>query len=423
MSSEFEKKLDKYAEVIVKVGLNLQPGQRLMIGAGAPYFGRFGTPIEAAPLVRLIATKAYQAGARFVEVLWDDDQLKLIRFQNAPRDSFEEFPVWRTEAAIQAGNAGDAILIITADNPDLLTGQDQELVSAVQQLNFKHNRPIDDLIEANAMTWCMVPAPVNGWTEKVFQDIPTEDQVNRFWETIFEICRVDQDDPIAAWDTHIAQLKARSDYLNNKRYASLKFTAPGTDLTVGLPKGHIWGCAHVTNKQGIDFTANLPTEEIATMPHKERVEGVVTATKPLSFGGCLIEGFSLTFSEGRVVKATAKKGEDCLRRFLEMDEGAKRIGEVALVPHSSPISQSGRVFYNVLIDENASNHLALGSAYRGTIENGGEMSDDEFASAGGNWSQIHIDFMIGAGEMNVDGLRENGIAEAVMRSGEWAFEL
>jgi aminopeptidase len=420
MSLEFEQNLDKYAEVIVRVGLNLQPGQRLLIGV--PLFGIYGTPLELAPLVRLIVAKAYQVGARLVDVMWNDDQLRMIRFQHAPRDSFEEFPTWRADAGLEAAKTGDAVLIIYAENPDLLVEQDPELIATVQLVNFKHIEPIMDLLVKNAMNWAMVTAPVAGWTEKIFPDLPPDSRKAKFWDTIFDICRVKQADPVSAWKDHVNELVARSGYLNHKQYIALKLTAPGTDLTVGLPRGHIWRSGHMTSQAGIDFTANIPTEEIFTMPHKDKTEGVVTPTKPLSYGGSLIEDFSLTFSEGQIVQATARKGEESLHRLLETDAGASRIGEVALVPHSSPISQSGLLFYNILIDENASNHIALGRAYKFSLENGEAMSDDEFAAAGGNHSLIHIDFMIGSGEMDVDGLTKDGTAEPIMRSGEWAFE-
>ncbi|MCK4450855.1 MAG: aminopeptidase [Anaerolineae bacterium] len=413
MASEFERNLDKYAEVIVRVGLNLQHGQRLLI---------FRAPLELTPLVRLIAAKAYKVGARLVDVMWNDDQLRLIRFQHAPRDSFEEFPEWRANAAFEAAKAGDAVLVLLAENPDLLFEQDPELVATVFQTRAKHFKPANDLLSKNAMNWTVVTAPVDGWMEKVFPDLPPDSRKARSWDTIFEICRVKQEDPVSAWRDHINQLVARSDYLNHKRYAALKLTAPGTDLTVGLPKGHVWQSGRMTSQNGIDFTANIPTEEIFTLPHKDKTEGVVTATKPLSYGGVLIEDFSLTFADGRVVKASAAKGEEVLRKLIETDEGASRLGEVALVPHSSPISQSGLLFYNTLIDENAANHIALGEALRFFMEGGEAKSDDEFAAAGGNYSLIHVDFMIGSGEMDVDGLTEDGTAEPVMRGGEWAFE-
>jgi aminopeptidase len=422
MSSEFEQNMDKYAEVIVRVGLNLQPGQRLLI-TGVPQVGVHGAPLELAPLVRLIVTKAYQLGTRLVDVMWNDDQLRLIRFQHAPRDSFEEYPTWRADGLFEVAEAGDAVLHIYAEDPDLLITQDPTLIATVQQTGFKHTKPLADLRSKNALNWLVITAPVDGWPDKVFPHLPLEDRKARFWDTIFEICRVKHPDPLSAWDDHVNELASRRDYLNHKRYAALKLTGPGTDLVVGLPKGHIWRAARMTSQNGIDFTANIPTEEVFTIPHKDETEGVVTATKPLSFGGSLIEDFSLTFSAGQVVRATARKGEESLRKLLEMDEGASQLGEVALVPHSSPISQSGLLFYSVLIDENAASHIALGQGLRFCIEGGEAMVDDDFAAAGGNRSLIHIDFMIGSGEMDVDGLTEDGTTEPIMRGGEWAFEV
>ena len=421
MSSEFEGYLEKYAEVIVRVGLNLQPAQRLLIGV--PVLGANGTPLELAPLVRLVATKAYQAGASLVDVMWNDDQLQLIRLQHAPRDSFEEYPVWRADGASEVAQAGDAVLVVYAEDPDLLVGQDPTLITTVHQASFKHTKPFADLRGKNAMNWVIATAPVEGWPDKVFPDLPAEDRKAQFWDVLFDICRVKQPDPVAAWNDHISDLAARREYLNHKRYTGLKLTAPGTDLTLGLPREHVWRAARMASQNGIDFTGNIPTEEIFTVPHKDRTEGVVSATKPLSYGGTLIEEFSLSFSAGRVIEATARKGQDSLHRLLKTDDGARRLGEVALVPHSSPISQSGLLFYNILIDENAASHIALGRAHRFNIEGGEAMSDADFAALGGNNSLAHIDFMVGSGEMDVDGLAEDGPAEPIMRGGEWAFEI
>lgn len=421
MSSDFEKNLDKYAEVIVKVGLNIQPGQRLLIGM--PFYDFLGTPIELAPLVRLVVTHAYKAGARLVEVMWNDEQMELIRYRHAPRDSFEEFPTWRTDAALEAARSGDALLIFTSGTPDLLSEQDSELIATFFRTTLKHMKPTIDLRVKNAMTFAIVAAPVDGWSDKVFPDIPAETRNAMSWETIFDICRVKESDPISAWNDHITVLTARSEFLNKKQFAALKLTSPGTDLTIGLPMGHMWGSARMTSQGGIDYTANIPTEEIFTMPHKDKTEGFVSTTKPLSIGGGLIENIVFTFSEGKVVKATAKKGEKRLQKLLETDEGILRLGEIALVPHSSPISQSGYIFYSILIDENASNHIALGRAYRSSVESGVSMSDTEFAAVGGNSSLDHIDFMIGSSLMDVDGLKEDGTAEPIMRDGEWTYEV
>ena len=420
MSSEFEKNLEKFAEVIVKIGLNVQPGQRLLIGGPTTY--SFGAPIELAPLVRLITKKAYQIGARLVEVMWDDNQLRLIRFQHAPRDSFEEYPTWRTDCQYKFGKEGDSVLLFAAWNPDLLKGHDTELMSTARNMYLKHRKTFSDLISRSAVNWSGITAPVDGWTEKVFPDVAPEDQKAKFWDIIFEICRVKNEDPIAAWEDHIKQLAARSKYLNKKRYDSLKLIAPGTDLIVGLPKGHIWGSARFRTQSGIDFIGNIPTEEVFTTTQKDKTEGVVTATKPLP-SDVMIKDFSLTFSKGQVVEATARKGEEYLHKILETDEGARRLGEIALVPHSSPISQSGFLFYNVLIDENASSHIAIGRGFKFALKNGGNMSDEEFSAVGGNISKTHIDFMIGSDKMDVDGITEDGKTEPIMRKGEWAFNV
>ncbi|MFX0000035.1 MAG: aminopeptidase [Candidatus Hermodarchaeota archaeon] len=420
MSSEFEKNLEKYAEIIVKIGLNVQPGQRLLIGGPTPY--TYGSPIELAPLVRLITKKAYQNGASFVEVFWDDDQLRKIRFEHAPRDSFEEYPTWRTDCQYQFGSEGDAVLIFGAYNPDLLEGQDQDLMATTFNTYAKYRKIFGDLISESAVNWTAITAPVSGWTEKVFSDVPQEHQKSKFWDNIFEICRVKNGDPIANWEDHIKHLTTRSKYLNQKQYVSLKLIAPGTDLTIGLPKGYFWGTAKFRTQSGIDFIGNIPTEEIFTTPHKDMTEGIVTSTKP-RHTDVIIDGVSLTFSKGRVIEATAKKGEELLHKILETDEGARRLGEIAFVPHSSPISQSGLLYYNTLIDENASSHIAIGRGFKFALENGKKMSDEEFSAVGGNISKIHIDFMIGSDKMDIDGILKNGKTEPIRRNGEWAFEI
>jgi aminopeptidase len=421
MIPNFDNYLDKYADVIIRIGLNLQPGQRLLIGA--PMLGNYGTPLELAPLVRLVTEKAYQAGARLVDIMWADPQSQYIRYQHAPRDSFDQFPAWRADAAYDMTKSGDAILVLYAENPDLLAGTDPDLVSTVHQTSFKYTKAAAELRGKNANNWLIATAPVTGWPDKVFPHLPPEERLPAFWEALFDICRVKQPDPVAAWNDHIENLSTRREYLNQKQYVGLHLTGPGTDLSLGLPVRHIWRAARMTAQNGIDFTANIPTEEVFCMPHRDQTEGVVASSRPLSYGGSLIEEFSLTFSGGRVVKATAKKGEESLHKLLDTDEGARLLGEIALVPYSSPISQSGLLFYNILIDENAANHIALGRAYAFNLEGGETLSDDDLSARGANKSLIHIDFMIGSGEMDVDGITAAGSAEPVMRNGEWAFEL
>lgn len=420
LTTEFEKNLEKYAEVIVKVGLNLQAGQRLLIGA--PFASRYGIPLELAPLIRLIVKKAYQVGAKLVDVFWDDDQIRLIRYQNAPKDSFDEYPKWRADAGFDIAKKTDAMLIFPTLNPDLLSGQDPDLILTTRKTSLKHNKPSNDLRRKGMVNWTAVAAPIDGWVDKVLPEIPQEERKPKLWDIIFDICRIKHKDPISTWKNHINQLATRSSYLNQKKYQILKFKAPKTDLTIGLPKRHLWKNAYFTTQGGISNVVNIPTEEIFTTPHKDMTEGTVTATKPL-VTDVLIEDLSLTFSEGKVIKTTAKTGGKFLCNLLETDEGASRLGEVSLVPHSSPISQSGILFYNILIDENASCHIALGNGIRSALKDGETMSDEEFSDAGGNNCLFHLDFMIGSEEMDVDGVKEDGTTEPIMRKGEWAFNV
>jgi aminopeptidase len=421
MQSDFEQNLEIYAEVIVKVGLNIQPGQRLVIGP--PIYVELGVKLEVAPLVRLIAAKAYQAGARLVDVIWWDQQLDLIRLQHAPRDSFEEYSTWQSEGAVEAAQAGDALLSIISPDFALLAGQDPDLITKTGATRRKYAKPFMDLRGQRAMNYIRVTAPIKPWADKVFPDLPQEDRLAQFWDVLFDVCRIKDPNPVAAWENHIAELKARYGYMNDKSYDGLHFTGPGTDLRLGLPDGHLWHAATWTTQGGIEFTVNIPTEEIFTFPHRNKVNGVVSLTKPLGDPRGDIEGLKLTFSRGKVVEVSAEKGEDFIRRYLETDDGAKQLGEVALVPHSTPISQSGRLFYTALYDENASCHLALGNAYKLCIDGGENMSEEEFKAVGGNTSQVHLDFMIGSEEMDVDGIQEDGSTEPVMRGGEWAFDV
>jgi aminopeptidase len=411
MPTTFEENLEKYADVCIRIGLGLRAGQRLLIKA----------PISAVPFVRLVTQKAYQAGARLVDVLWDDEQLQVIRLQNAPRDSFEEGRKWMPDLIAAFLARGDAFLSISSSDPELLRGQDPQLVSQVQRTTYKNAESYMDLIEGNASNWLVVAVPNPAWSAKVLPDVPADKREARMWELIFEMSRISHGDPVVGWQAHVEALDAHSKYLNEKQYSALKYSAPATDLTVGLPVGHRWESAGSTAKNGVFFIPNMPTEEVFTMPHKDKVDGFVTSTKPLNLAGTLIENFRLTFEAGRVVNMTAEKGEDALRSMLDTDEGARCLGEVALVPQSSPIARSGVIFFNTLYDENASSHIALGGAYNFTLNGGTEMSHDEFEAAGGNRSLIHADFMIGSDQMNIDGILSNGTIDPIMRGGEWAF--
>ncbi|MFX1496309.1 MAG: aminopeptidase [Promethearchaeota archaeon] len=421
MPTEFEKNLEKYAEVILKVGLNLQPKQHLLIGGPTSFSD--GVPFEVAPLVRIIAEKAYRMGAKLVDVIWADEQLRMIRLQNSPKKLLREYPKWKIDARFNISQAGDANLIFLCPNPNLLKNVDPSSILKFQFFLNKQLQSVTKLVGANALNWSIISIPTAAWAEKLFPNIKSEEATRKLWDIIFEVCRVIEDDPVSAWQTHIENLNKRCSYLNKKQYKALKLTSPETDLTIGIAKDHIWHGGNEISQKGISFTANMPTEEIFTIPHKDKVEGVVKITKPLIIEGQLIEEATFQFSNGEVMNVNAKFGENTINSIINFDDGARRLGEIALVPHSSPVSRKGMIFYNALIDENASNHIALGSAYRPSLKNGNDMTDEEFTSAGGNDSIIHLDMMIGSGEMNVDGITEDDKVEAIMRNGEWAFEV
>ena len=413
-----QEMLQKYAEAIVKVGLNIRAGQRLIINLGATR----GVPHQFAPLVREVAKTAYGVGARYVDVLWGDEEMLRLRAQYAPRDSFDEYSTWQIDALMRMIENGDALLSIAGSNPDLLGGLDPEVVGMMQKTHLQHFSKVGEKVSTNAINWCVVAAAGEDWAKKIFPELTVEKAAEKLWQEIFETTRIDQPDPIAAWQGHIVTLRKRAKYMQAKQYTGLHYSAPATDFTLGLPNGHLWISAQSMAQNGVAFTANMPTEEVFTMPDRNRADGIVSSTFPLSYAGTLIEDFQVTFENGRVVKVSAKKGEAALQKLVDTDEGSHRLGEVALVPASSPIAQRGHLFYNTLFDENASCHIAIGRAYRFTLTGGEELNDEEFTSAGGNVSLNHVDFMIGSPEMDIDGINRDGTREPVMRKGEWAFE-
>jgi aminopeptidase len=412
MLPNFEVNLQKYADLLVRVGLNLQPLQRLLIYA----------PLASAPLVQQVAACAYRNGARLVDVLYYDDQLLLTRFQHGPHGSFDEVSPWRARASVEYAQRGDAVLSIAAQDPKLLKDQDPELIKQYTLALSKVMHPYANEVARDSHNWVVASYATEAWAASVFPNTPVEQRQDKLWEAIFRTCRIDQPDPIAAWHAHLQRLSTWRDYLNRKRYAVLHCQAPGTDLTIGLTDRHRWISGVSQTPAGVSFTPNLPTEEVFTLPHKDRVNGTVRASKPLSYSGALIEDFSLTFKDGHAVEARAARGEVVLRDLIATDAGASSLGEVALVPHSSPVSRSGLLFYNTLFDENAASHIALGRGYRMCLQDGG-LADDEFAARGGNNSLIHVDFMIGSEQMMIDAITADGQREALMRNGEWAFSL
>ncbi len=419
MSFPSQESLQKYAELVVRVGLNLREGQRLVINNPSTR----GVLLHTAPLVREIAKAAYKAGARYVDVLWGDEALLKTRVQSAPRDSFDEFSDWQIKAISDLLDHDGAHLTIRSNDPDLMNGQDPEIVDQMQKVHLQKYAEFSEKIGQNLINWLVIAAAGPVWAARVFPDLEPAEAEKKLWEAIFAITRVDQPDPVAAWEKHIQELRARSEYLNAKQYASLHYQAPGTDLTVGLPQGHFWNSAGSTAQNGIFYIANMPTEEVFTLPHRDQINGHVSASMPLSYSGALMEDFVLTFENGHVVKATAKKNEATLQKLVGADEGSSSLGEVALVPHNSPIAQSGLLYYDPLIDENAASHLALGRAYKFTLKGAENLSDEDFKARGGNVSLVHVDFMVGSGKMNIDGTAADGTVEPVMRDGNWAFDV
>lgn len=411
--------LRRYAEAIVKVGLNLREGQRLVITNATAR----GVPPAGRALVHEVTRAAYAAGARYVDVIWGDEEMLRIRLQKAPADSFDEYPSWMVTGIMDFIGKGDALLSIYANDPDVYNGLDPERVGAMQKTHLQKNQEVNIRVSRNTVNWCVVASSAPAWAKKIFPDMPEAEAEEKLWQAIFESTRVTAPDPVAAWQEHIKNLRKRADYLQLKKYSALRYKSENTDFTLGLPRGHKWVSAQSLAENGVAFTANMPTEEIFTLPDRNRAEGTVFATFPLSYGGSLIEDFSVTFENGRIVRVNAKKNEAILQKLVNTDEGSTRLGEVALVPASSPIATRGHLFYNTLYDENASCHIAIGSAYRFTLTGGEELNDEEFNAAGGNTSLTHVDFMIGSPQMDIDGITENGAHEPVMRAGEWAFEV
>jgi len=420
MEMDFEKLLDKYADLILLTGINLQEGQILKVGSIGE---RARVPFEAAPLVRKITTNAYKMGASFVEVFWGDEQLKLIRCMHAKKDTLQEFPSWVAGEIEMSAKRGDALLLIRGANPDLFRDVNPELIGILQRTAAKELAHVVDFSRQNPSNWCLVNYATPVWAASVFPDLPIADAVATLWDYIIQFCRLDSPDPIEYWQAHNDDLDSRAQWLTHAQYKSLQIKSPETDLTMDLPNGHIWVGGRATLPNGVEYSPNIPTEEVCTLPDRKGVSGYLRATKPFTYGGIYIEGMRLEFESGRVVNAKASEGEEMLKETLETDEGACRLGEVAMVPHSSPISQSQILFNNILFDENASVHLALGNAYRFFLTNGEGMDKDEFMAAGGNSSTIHLDFMIGSAEMDIDGTYEDGSSEPLMRAGEWAFNV
>jgi aminopeptidase len=414
---DFAKKLENLATLAVHVGNNLQPHQRLFIRS----------PLEAAPLVRLIARTAYRAGASLVDVVWTDDATTLERLMHSQEANLSEVSEMRYAAMEAAIERGDAYLSILANDPEAYREADPKRIASMTRAMGMRGKRAAELFGSGQVNWSIIAYAVPSWSQRIFPELSEAEGLNQLWEAIFVSSRADQPDPVAAWQAHLSDLEARRDYLNTQNLRRLEFRAPGTDLSLTLPEAHRWegGRARTSNpKHPMPFVyvPNIPTEEVFTMPHRFGANGTVRSSKPLAYGGKIIEGITMTFKDGRAIVAGAARNEDLLHQLLETDEGASRLGEVALVAESSPVAKSGVLFQETLFDENAACHLALGRAYAYTLHGGNGMTQDELEAHGANNSQVHVDWMIGSKQMDVIGFRQDGSQLALLEAGQWVFK-
>ncbi|UEX90814.1 aminopeptidase [Staphylococcus ratti] len=404
------EKLQQYAKLLVTVGLNVQKGQ--------PVYLR--STVEAVDFTRLIVEEAYKLGASDVRVKYTDPELTRLSYEYEDVQFFNRaIQAYDIDERMDYVERGACSLALITEDPELLSGIASEKLKAAQIQRSKAFKPYMIASQKNEFPWLVACYPSKAWAQRVYPNLDAEAAFNRFLEDILEIVRVDGNDPIENWKQHTALLKEKADMLNEKAYTTLHYLSEGTDLYIGLPQGHIWEDATSYTPRGQAFVANIPTEEVFTAPHAQRVNGYVTNKLPLSYNGTIIDGFKLTFKDGEVVDYSAEKGEDVLKSLLETDEGARRLGEVALVPHDSPISNRKTIFYNTLFDENASCHIALGSAYAFNLKGGTEMSEEALKAHGLNDSLTHVDFMIGSADLDIFGITENGDEELIFQNGNW----
>ncbi|CUX81608.1 MAG: aminopeptidase PepS [Roseibaca calidilacus] len=402
--------LQALARLAVRVGVNLQPEQELVMTA----------PTSALPLARAITAEAYRAGAKLVTPILSDAEITRARYLHGTDAAFDHAPGWLYDGMAQACSDGAARLALVGEDPFLLSDQNSAHVGRANHANASAYRPALSHIAGFRINWSIIACPTPAWAARIFPDLPEAEAVAKLAQSIARTARLDRDDPVAAWAEHNAALAARCAALNTARFDALHFTGAGTDLRVGLADGHVWQGGASQARNGVTCNPNIPTEEVFTTPHADRVDGVVRATKPLSHHGTLIEAIEMRFEGGRAVSATATRGQDVLSQMIGTDAGAARLGEVALVPHGSPVSQCGHLFYNTLFDENAASHIAMGQCYASCLD-GTDLSPQEIAARGGNSSLIHVDWMIGDGRTDVDGLRNGADPVPLMRAGAWVI--
>lgn len=412
MLQNFDQLLGKYADLLIHKGLNIQTGDYVQIGAD----------IEIAPLVRKLTESAYKAGAKEVIVKWVDDTITRLDYEFMDQEDLATVPQYKIDEAQDLLNKRAKRLALRSANPNNLTGIDSKKISAVNLSHSKSLEFVRNATQANVVSWLVAAGAGAEWAKLVFPNLETsEEQVDALWDQIFKTTRVYEEDPIKAWDQHEATLLEKANFLNDSQFDALHYTGPGTDLTIGLPENHLWESAGSHNQNGEIFIANMPTEEVFTAPDFRRADGYVSSSKPLAYSGNVIDGMKFTFKNGEIIEVTAEKGQETIQNLVFDNEGSKSLGEVALVPHHSPISQSQITFFNTLFDENASNHIAIGQAYATSVQDGTEMSAEELKTVGLNRSNVHVDFMIGNEHMNIDGIKKDGSIVPIFRNGEWAI--
>lgn len=404
--------LKKYAMLAVNTGVNIKKDNILVITS----------PIETAEFARLIAKEAYNFGAKEVIVHYSDQQLTKIKLENSSLETISDYPSWMAEGYNYYARQGACFISIAASDPDGLKGVSVEKIGESQKARTTALKEYYDNSMSNKCRWCVLSVPTLSWAKKVFPNLSDEKALESLWDVIFKTVRVDTKDPIKAWENHNAYLEEKIKFMNNNNFKSVHLkSSNGTDLNIELPEGHIWAGGSEEDVKGIPFNANMPTEEIFTLPKKTGVNGIVYSSKPLSYGGNLIDNFSITFEDGRAIDFTAETGYDILKQMLESDEGAKYLGEVAFVPYNSPISNSKLIFFNTLFDENAACHLAFGRAYESCVKNADKYSEEELEKMGVNNSVIHVDFMIGTSDLEITGINKNGETIKIFSNGNWAF--
>lgn len=403
--------LKKYARLIAKMGINIRKGEGALIN--------FST--EALPLVRELAKALYDEGAKNVVLQFNDDEITRARYIHGHNEIFDYYPDFEVDFTESAYKDGYHRIAISAPNPELLKGIDRDIQKRANNVALTKRERLYEYMDSGKLKWVVVAFPSVAWANKVFPELPTDQAIEKLWDNIKKVVRLDEEDPVRAWEEHDRSLKVREKWLNDMDFKRIKFQGPGTDITLHLPEGHKWVGGSSETPDGVKYMANMPTEEIFTMPHAKLVNGKVRATKPLSVMGNLIHDFSLVFQNGKVIEVEADENRDVIDSLITMDDGAARLGEVALVCESSPIAESGILFYNTLFDENASCHFALGSSYAETMKNGEKMTEEERGEKGANKSKIHVDFMVGGPDVHVTGFTHDGREIPVLRNGEWVI--